>query len=766
MTAIAARIGLVAAASIPILSLGQALAQESSQSEAGNAAEVQANQSTGASADTDSDAAAESPESDQAGSQTPAGDASTGSDQALPEVVVEAIPQQADYGRDGNYLTEGSTFALGGTQASLKETPFSVSVLDEDFLSDIQPEQLDSVAQYAPGVQQGNQNSNFSQVFQSRGFQLGRDSILINGTQQSDAFAITPTPFVSAVEFYRGPSSVLNGQSPPGGAANIVTKKPLPTPFTRVSGDVNHHGKRQAAIDFNSGQFDIGSAGASFRVNAVGENSQTFRDQVDRDVAAIAPVLTLNFTEQTTLTFEANLIEWQVTDDRGLPLLGGATDEAAERFDESTFLLGTTDKQNDREQQRYMLDFSHRFNEHIKTNFQATYGKTERSFFSVLAGGFNPATNQLTRSHFSDRDELESLDTRIDTLFNFETGFIAHRGIATVQYRQFERTDLAGGFAPNADSVNINNPNPNLPFQASGPGTGTVTEQSSIEGFLQDELRITEGGLEGVRAVLGGRVISFENELNSNFDEDEFVPRLALGYTPPPAEWLTVYGSYSESFNPQQSVTFTGRPLPPQEGEQWEYGAKTEFFDGNLLLSAAYFDLENTNVAVADPNNPTGSVPAGVQENQGFEFEAVGQLTENLQVRGQYTYNDARVTRDPSLAGNALGLTPDHSGSIWLRYDFPSFPGILGQETADRFSVGGGVIYVGDRFVSTNNSIELTNYTRVDVNARYVLNEDTTFDLNIKNVTDERYFTGGNAFGRSVTPGQPFTVGLQLSHRF
>jgi outer membrane receptor protein involved in Fe transport len=186
------------------------------------------------------------------------------------------------------------------------------------------------------------------------------------------------------------------------------------------------------------------------------------------------------------------------------------------------------------------------------------------------------------------------------------------------------------------------------------------------------------------------------------------------------------------------------------------------------LLTAAYFDLENTNVAVSDPNNPSGSIATGLQENQGVELEAVGQVTENLQLRGQYTYNDAEVARDTNAArvGNQLPLTPDHSASVWVRYDFPSFPSILGSGSEDQVSLAGGAIYVGDRFVSVANGIELTSYTRFDVNARYELSEDTAFDLNIKNITDERYFTGGNAFGRSVTPGQPFTVGLRLSHRF
>jgi iron complex outermembrane receptor protein len=692
----------------------------------------------------------------------------------LTELTVEAVPQWDTYGLDGRYQVDSTTFGMGGTEETLKETPFSVSSFDRDFLSDVNPAQLDYTATYAPGVQMGNQNSNFSQVFQSRGFQLGRDSILINGMQQADAFSITPMQLVGGIEYYKGPSAILNGQTPPGGAANIITKKPLDQDFNRLSTNFNSHGKQQIALDLNRSDLDLLGVPASFRFNFMTEDSDTFRNEVERETALVAPVATLNLSPDTTLTLEANIIDWEVTDDRGLPLLNGqpATDEeAADQFDQDEFLLGTTDKQNDRNEQRFMLDFSHDWNDVYTTNFQVSYGNTDRSFHQVGPAAFNSGTNQLTRFHFGDLDEQESLDTRLDTTVDAQTGIFKHSGIVAVQYRTFDRTDLAGVFNSSADTIDINDPDPGKPFSDMGAGSGPVTEQDSREVFVQDQIKVTSGVFEGLQTVLGTRFIDYDDELNSDRDEEEFTSRIGVGYTPPSLDEITVYGNYSESFNPQGQTTPSGNTLPPQEGDQVEFGTKAELLDGDLLLTGAYFDITNENAGVTAPSDPFSEIPVGEQENSGFEFEAVGQLLEQLQIRSQMTVNDAEVTESTSASsiseGNALPLTPDTTASTWLRYDVPVFASPVSDDEEDRIVLAGGLTYVDDRFVSAENTIQLTDYVRGDIRARYLFNEQGHLEFGIKNITDEEFFTGGNTFGLgSVTPGQPLTFELGLSYNF
>jgi len=682
----------------------------------------------------------------------------------LDTIQVEAVPQIDAYTRDGRYRVGRSTFALGGTDALLQETPFSVAPIEKDLFADTDPRQLDGIAPYVPGVQMGNQVNNTSQVFVSRGFQLGRDSILINGTQQSDAFSVTPTEIVSAVEFYRGPASVLSGQAPPGGAANITTKKPLRDAFTTLTGNANEHGKRRAAVDYNSGRAAIGDRSASFRANAVIDDSETFRDHVERDVGVVAPVVTIDLTARTQLTLEANLIDHEATDDRGLPLFGADSDAAAaERYKQSDFILGTTDKQNEREQARVMMDLSHEVSEHITTNFQVSYGETERSFYSVLPAATNSRNGQLVRSHFGTRDQFESLDTRLDSEFEFDTGLLAHSGVVALQFREFERRDEFTTFVAQADQVDPDDPRPDSDYAADGPGRGLEIDQGASELFAQDRAKITSGPLEGLFGIVGARFIDFDDELDNDRDTEETTLRVGGGYTPPAARWFTVYTHYAESFDPQTATTAGGEALPPQEGEQVELGVKANLFNDDLLLTAAVFDIENQNVGVSDPNAPSGSIAVGEQQNQGVELAAVGALSDHLRLRAQYTHNHSEITDDPQREGNELALTPEDSASVWLRRSALPLPGVGGN----KLTLAGGLVYVGDRFASVNNGIELSSYSRLDLKARYNVSEATSVELNMQNVTNETYFTGANSYGLgSVYPGQTRTLGLELNHEF
>ena len=67
------------------------------------------------------------------------------------------------------------------------------------------------------------------------------------------------------------------------------------------------------------------------------------------------------------------------------------------------------------------------------------------------------------------------------------------------------------------------------------------------------------------------------------------------------------YFSYSNSFNPSgETFSLETRTvnLDPEENQNFELGAKVDFFDGNLSATAAIFRLEKTNARTTDPNDP------------------------------------------------------------------------------------------------------------------------------------------------------------------
>ncbi|WP_350639999.1 TonB-dependent receptor, partial [Psychrobacter sp. CAL606-MNA-CIBAN-0158] len=65
---------------------------------------------------------------------------------------------------------------------------------------------------------------------------------------------------------------------------------------------------------------------------------------------------------------------------------------------------------------------------------------------------------------------------------------------------------------------------------------------------------------------------------------------------------LVAYASYTETFVQQTEHDSSDRFLDPITGESREMGLKSEWFNGRLIASLAYFDVIQTNIAVLDPN--------------------------------------------------------------------------------------------------------------------------------------------------------------------
>jgi iron complex outermembrane receptor protein len=111
-------------------------------------------------------------------------------------------------------------------------------------------------------------------------------------------------------------------------------------------------------------------------------------------------------------------------------------------------------------------------------------------------------------------------------------------------------------------------------------------------------------------------------------------------------------------------------PLELQTGRQWEGGIKTEFFDGRLTSTPAYFDVTKQNVATPIPGTPFIQT-IGEANSRGMELDVSVRITEQLSVIGSYAYADTRITGDNSEnEDHRLISVPKNSGSLWAVYEF------------------------------------------------------------------------------------------------
>jgi iron complex outermembrane receptor protein len=214
-----------------------------------------------------------------------------------------------------------------------------------------------------------------------------------------------------------------------------------------------------------------------------------------------------------------------------------------------------------------------------------------------------------------------------------------------------------------------------------------------------------------------------------------FIPRIGLVYQPIPT--LSIYSSYSQSFEPQYSnLTNQGGPFDPERGKQIEIGVKGEFFQRRLSATAAIYQIRKVNILTNDPNDPERQIQGNEATSKGVEFNVTGAVLRNLKVLANYAYNETRITKSPQEYPNVIPWfenAPNTVANLWAVYE-------IGLSQQSGLSIGGGLYHVGERYTFRPGFV-VPAYTTLDamVSCRY---KNYSMALNLYNLTDKRYFSG------------------------
>jgi catecholate siderophore receptor len=110
-----------------------------------------------------------------------------------------------------------------------------------------------------------------------------------------------------------------------------------------------------------------------------------------------------------------------------------------------------------------------------------------------------------------------------------------------------------------------------------------------------------------------------------------------------------------------------------------------------------------------------------------------------------YAYTDARILSASGtvVPGKRMALVPYNQYSLWNRYDF-----------TDTFGVGVGIIGMSDFYATSDNTVTLPAYTRVDGALFFKLNKHLKGQLNVENIFGTTYYPVADA-NNNITPGSP-----------
>ncbi|WOI13025.1 TonB-dependent siderophore receptor [Thalassospira lucentensis] len=677
-------------------------------------------------------------------------------------LLIEAERQETATSPVKGYVA-GQSATATKTDTPIAETPQSISVIGTTEIEARQAQSVSETLNYTAGIQPDKFGYDKRlDWFNIRGFDETQNGLYRDGLQQRSYSFVSwqqETYGLERIELMRGPTSVLYGQNAPGGLINTVSKRPRADMENEIELQTGSHNRKQGSFDIGGKIVEDGSV--LFRATGLLRDSDTQVNYVEDDRVYFAPSLTWE-GEDTSLT----LLSYYQEDNTGganswLPANGTFRDAINGAIPTDFFTGEPGYDHYDRTQYAIGYEFSHNFTDSLMFRQNARYSYVEVDYDSLYGNGWaDEAAGTLNRGVQETDQEGDSFAIDNQLQAKFETSGIRHTMLGGLDYQRyvFDRFLRYGTI----DSINVYNPSyGSRPTSYSTPTDEKLTaEQVGV--YLQDQIEFDEHWV----LTLGGRhdwadesTLNQQNGTESSRNDSAFTGRTGLAYKTDFG--LTPYVSYSESFNPVSGSDRFGNSFDPEEGVQYEVGAKyePEGFDG--LFTVALFDITRENVLTNDPSGGAfDNIQEGEQQSRGLEIEGLFEPIEGLTTKFAYTYQDVEITETNTASekGNTPSGIPEHTASAWADYTLNSGP-------LSGLGVNGGIRYLGSTFATDANNVKVPSTTLLDAGIHYDL-DAYRFALNATNLTDERYVTSCADSTNSCYYGQGRTILASVKYRW
>ena len=693
--------------------------------------------------------------------------------------------------------TRGSLNRLGA--ADLMDVPQTVVIINKALMQSQGVTTLENAVRNVPGVtigsaEGGTIGNNINLIGFSARTDIYLDGMRDRGQYYRDVFAL------EEIEVLMGPSSMLFGRGSTGGVINQVMKKPFLKNATELSAQATTNGLVRTTADVNVPFEETNAARVSMMFQTGKASTIDLTNVLD---FGLAPSVKLGIGTPTEITLSAILQHRKDQVNYGVPPLNGFPLNVPRNT-----AYGFSDDYTEQDVIALNSTINHKFNTNLSLRNQTEFvwvntavQETSGGFVGTLSptGAFVQASagpggtpysaaplDQLYIRQLSrDRNINDyTLENQTEVTAKFDTAFINHMllGGLDLNYEGYtnkasSRTGTCNGFALPAGSVGCTPAGYTVGAGSPGtapavPGNYASSQAWGLGIYANDTVEVMPWLklVVGVRwdvysAQIGNSINSVNTPGNRSvpyFTQTDYFTSVRTGVIFEPTKEQSYYFSYSTSFNPslEQLTSTTGTDqLPPESNEGYEIGAKYELLKGNLSLNGALFQITKMNARTANADgtfSPTGTVRV-----QGARVGFAGRILPEWQVFGGYAYLNGRIIQGitningiGNTTGNVPLNVPKDSANLWTTYTI--------KET---YEIGGGVFYVGQRYANNQNTVQVPEYTRLDLTAAY---KQPTYDvrLNVYNVLNTMYYDALMASdgGRAV-PGAGTTAMLTLNYR-
>lgn len=666
-------------------------------------------------------------------------------------------------------------------EEKLQNVPISMEVVSGKKLSDFAANDFKSIVKYTPNVTVESTAGN--DVIYIRGFgsppanfsfdqsvSLYVDGIYAGRSRQAQA------PFfdLARVEVLRGPQGALFGKNTPAGAVSVVSAGPTKSLQAEATALYNFDLKGGEVSGFVSGPISD-TLGARLAVKVVDEkgyihNNATGHDDPENKEELARLTLRWAPTDTVDVTLKVDYGHRQMVGGMNVSSsVTGPQDPHDFRYSVDSPLgregTGATSWMVGATANFQLGDFTLT----SVTGYSTFKSNLINDFDQALPGG--GTTLNTVYNSYPERFEQESQEVRLLSpkggKFDYVVGFyvdasnyqLAQFGgfnIPALSYFGLEETD----FRQHASTISL-----------FGSGTLHVSDRFRLLGSL----RLTETKKRGLfygHLIYGPFAIRPLTSANGKVAEDNFDPSVTAQYDVAPH--VMVYAAYGQGSKSggfvsntygTTNATFTYRP---EKSVNYELGIKSTLFDGTMVLNAALYDTQFTNLQVSVYNPTTSTYVTGnaaSATSKGIEGSMAWYPVHNLDFTLSAAYQDVKYDDYPgasclasqtlaqcnpavpasiaanNLAGHTLPYTSKFSAAFQGHYKWE----VAGEYAVDTtVGINGRSSYYDSDDQSPLYGFQ-KGYAKVDLRVQFApADEHWHIALVGKNLTDEK--TTGSAF--------------------
>jgi iron complex outermembrane receptor protein len=720
--------------------------------------------------------------------------------------VVELSRFNVSASSSDRYLA-GEAVSAVRVRSALIDTPSSISVITRDMMDDLAPNRVFDVTRYIAGVQEGR-GIQFQDRMIIRGFETQNGARTVDSFLQSADADNIEEAVIDRIEVTKGPNAILSPAGAPGGSLNVITKSPLYRRQRSVTAQLGLFDAQKVTLDL-SGPF---AAGSPFAYRLVGSYQNTRRYwSADAKLKGtmIAPMFSWRLAAKTMLTVKLVAAEhwifreplliidpsttaatadpkllpginprglngiqpWSHVGTHSADLFTVLTTELTEHLSLRAAANGRYYFEDSDQNFLNAPNFANRYN--VTTgeltqdqtwalqNTSLPYNASTNPYVPTASPWINPA-NIANRGDIQDT-RRKTANLQVDLAGEWQLGAVSTQTVAGAACsRQYAYNQTKSAALP---GINLAAPAYAYPAYPAGFTANNGSSYTNTQLFVSERL-----GLFDNRLYLSGGLLNYSSVLK-NWNElthvttgtlDDGKTMWSAGALFKVTDKVSVY--YSRSTNGNPAIVNTTQALW-RDGEQEEFGFKTEFLEKRLSFNASFFKISQTNVTVPNPAYQTDPTQPQTLvsdlSNKGCEFELMGRLTPNLSAIATYAHLKMR-----DALGRMVRAVADDNAALLLSYRFT-------EGDAKGLSFSGGFSYSGKR--AGDSATDGGNFTQLGVvkkvsfyvkpqyvttlGAAYRLNETFTFRLNIDNVLDDKDYisvAGGRITGTGLTtqPGR------------